>query len=179
MKNRFLVALTTFMMIAVVLFLGLSTFDPSAQAGPIVSGNPSGATDRYLIADGTTVKQIVYVTGGAKTMANTTPVNSSPKCGMYGDLHVAQVVLEGTLTGTNPTLAYKWQTSYDGGTTWVDVGTFTTVNVTTTPLTQRQTVGDIRNATTAVAYGDCWRFQYTFGGTGTVTANFKVTGLEK
>jgi|GEM_PF-5520156 len=178
-KNRFLVALTAFALLFAISFAGLSQFGTQASAGPIEVGQKDGATTRALIQDGSTVRKIIYVTSGVKTMANTTPVSSAPKCGVVGDLHSVQVVLNGTMSGTAPTLALQWQTSYDGGVTWVNVGTLTTINATVTPVTQRQVVSDIRNASTAVSYGDCFRFQYTFGGSGTVTANFAVTGLEK
>lgn len=179
MKNRFITIAATVMVAFALLFAVLAQFGGQVSAGPVVVGNPDGASSRAIIADGTTVKKIVYVAAGAKTMANTTPVASDKVCNVVGDLHEVQVVLNGTMTGTNPTLSLKWQTSYDNGKTWVDVGALTTINATVTPVSQRQVVSDIRNASTAVAYGDCWRFQYTFGGTGTVSADFNVTGLEK
>lgn len=161
-------------------FIAISPVGYNVAAGPEVVGNPDGATSRYLIQDGTSIKRIVYVTTGAKTMVGAnTPVNSDPACGNFGNLHKAQVVLNGTMAGTAPTLAIKWQNSLDGGSTWSDVGTWTTINATTTPLSQNQVVSDISNATTAVAFGDCWRAQYTFGGTGTVVADFVITGIEK
>jgi hypothetical protein len=160
-------------------FIALSPVGHNVAAGPEVSGSPEGASARYLIADGTTVKRIVYVTTGVKTMANTTPVASDPQCGNFGGLHKAEVVLNGTMAGTAPTLTIKWQNSIDGGTTWNDVGTWTAINATVTPLVQSQAVSDILNAATAVAYGDCWRATYTFGGTGTVTADFSIKGIEK
>jgi hypothetical protein len=163
----------------IALVMGVTALGHGAKAGPEVVGNPDGANLRALVSDGESVKRIVYVATGAHTMANTTPVATDPKCGMFGDLHKAEVRLTGTMTGTAPTLAIKWQNSMDGGTTWTDVGTWTTINATVTPASQSQTVADITNNSTAVAYGDCWRVTYTFGGTGTVTANFGVTGLEK
>lgn len=161
-----------------ILFLGLGQIGNQAAAGPEVIGNPDGATARYLIGEGESVKRIVYVEAGVKTMANTTPVASDPFCGNFGDLHRADVVLVGTMAGTAPTLAIKWQNSIDGGAHWNDVGTWTQINSTVTPAAQSQTVADLR-ASTAVAYGDCWRATYTFGGTGTVTANFSISGIEK
>jgi len=150
-----------------------------AEAGPEIVGNPDGAETRALITDGESVRRIVYFAGGSKTMVGAnTPVASDPECGLYGNLHKAEVQLTGGMGGTNPTLAIKWQNSIDGGTTWTDVGTWTAINATVTPQTQTQTVADLA-ASTAVAFGDCWRATYVFGGTGTVTANFSVTGLEK
>ncbi len=171
-------AFTFLIALVVIAFVALSPSGHDAAAGPVIEGNP-GATSRYLVADGTTVKRIVYVASGVKTMANTTPVASDPQCGNFGNLHKAEVVLNGTMAGTAPTLAIKWQNSLDGGTTWNDVGTWTTINATVTPAVQSQAVSDISNATTAVAFGDCWRAQYTFGGTGTVTADFSIKGIEK
>lgn len=152
-----------------------------ASAGPKVEGDTS-LPDRVLMApQGGKIQRIVYVATGSKTMAGAnTPVAGDAKCGQGSfTLYSAEVVLNGTMTGTAPTLAVKWQHSYDGGTTWHDVGTWTTVNATVTPAVQNQVVSDVYNSTTAVAYGDCWRATYTFGGSGTVTANFSITGFNK
>lgn len=154
------------------------TQEPNASAGPEIIGNPNGAEYSAIISSGETVKKIMYFAAGVKTMANTTPVSSGPKCGMFGDLHSAEVRLVGTMGGTNPTLTVLWRNSKDGGLTWNNVGTWTTINATVTPLVQSQTVADLA-ASTAVAFGDCWDATYTFGGTGTVTANIQIYGLEK
>jgi hypothetical protein len=180
-KRRIAYLSTSAVLVLVMLFLGLAQIGNQAAAGPQIVGNPDGSTARYLVADGQggKVKRIVYVAGGVKTMAGAnTPVASDPTCGLSGDLHRADVKLTGTMAGTPPTLAIKWQNSIDGGATWNDVGTWTTINATVTPAAQSQVVSDIVGST-AVAYGDCWRAVYTFGGTGTVTANFSVTGIEK
>lgn len=178
MNRRRYLSITLLVMFA--LMAGGFLFMDRADAGPEVVGNPDGASFRALVAEGDRVDRIVYVSSGAKTMAGAdTPVAGDPKCGIAGTLHEAEVRLTGTMTGTAPTLAIKWQNSMDGGSTWTDVGTWTTINATVTPAVQNQTVADIFNATTAVAYGDCWRVTYTFGGTGTVTANFSVNGLSK
>ena len=149
-----------------------------ANAGPQIIGEQAGATVRALVSQDDQVKRIVYFDAGAKTMANTTPVASDPVCGLNGTLHKAEVQLVGTMGGTNPTLTILWQNSLDGGTTWTSVGTWTAINATVTPATQSQTVADLV-ASTAVAFGDCWRATYTFGGTGTVTANISIKGIEK
>jgi hypothetical protein len=151
-----------------------------AFAGAEIVGNPNGSTVRALVGknDGS-VQRVVYVSQAAYTMADTTPVASQAQCFPGYTLHKAQVVLSGTMSGTAPTLAVKWQNSIDGGTTWTDVGTWTTINATVTPASQSQTVADVSNNTTAVSYGDCWRATYTFGGTGTVTANIGIVGYEK
>lgn len=152
--------------------------DPLASAASI--GNPEGADYRVLVnSNGSDrVKRIIYfkmenhLTGGANT-----PVASGTVCDLAGTFHYAEVKLSGTLAGTAPTLAIKWQNSKDGGATWTDVGTWTTINATVTPASQNQVVSDIA-ASTAVVYGDCWRALYTMTGTG-AAGNFSVTGLEK
>ena len=151
-------------------------------AGPAIAaiGNPDGADLRALVVSNgdDRVKRIVYfkmephASGGANT-----PVVSGTVCNMAGSLHEADVKLSGTMSGTAPTLAIKWQNSKDGGSTWTDVGTWTTINATVTPASQSQVVSDIM-ASTAVVFGDCWRATYVMTGTG-AAANFSVTGLEK
>lgn len=152
-------------------------------AGAEISGNPKGATDRALYVDqsSSSVKRVVFFAAGAQTPAVTsTPVTSSTYCGFGGrTLFSASAYLVGTMTGTAPTLAILWQHSIDGGTTWVDVGTWTTINATVTPAAQNQTVSDIWNSTTAVAYGDCWRAKKQYGGTGSVGANLEVVMIGK
>jgi hypothetical protein len=150
-----------------------------AYAGASVSGQRDGADTRALITvnGSDKVQRIVYfkmenhLTGGANT-----PVASRAYCGIAGDLHYAEVKFTGTLTGSAPTLAIKWQNSKDNGDTWSDVGTWTTINATVTPAVQSQTVADLR-ASTAVVYGDCWRVTYTQGASG--AGNFSVIGLDK
>lgn len=167
-------------------FLGLTQLDHQVGASPSIVGNPANADSRLLIATGERIVQVNYFNTGARTMGNgtstaaaNTPVSSGAKCALYGDLHKVEIRYTGGITGTNPVLTFKWQNSLDGGNTWTDVGTFVGLNATVTPANQVQSVGDIRNATTAVAFGDCWRMTYTFAGSGTVTANFTVKGLDK
>lgn len=161
--------------------LSVANFATDAEAGPEVVGNPSGATSRVLMAPAAngTVKRIVYFSGVLTPVGLNTPIASSPQCGIGGaSLYRSDVILTGTMTGTNPTGALLWQNSIDGGTTWNNVGTWTTINATVTPASQSQTVADLV-ASTAVAYGDCWRFQVTFGGTGSVGANLRIIGFAK
>lgn len=151
-----------------------------AYAGAQIVGDPSQANARALIAvnGSDKVTRIVYfkmanhITGGANT-----PVASSPYCGVAGDLHDAIFKLSGTMAGTTPTLAILWQNSKDDKSSWSNVGTWTTINATVTPASQEQTVADLR-ASTAVAYGDCWRVLYTMTGAN-AAANFSVTGIDK
>ena len=181
MYKRVMVVSGGLMTVLLALFLGLAQFGMSATAGPVEIGKGPESNLRAIVADGQDgdVRRIEYFTTGTKTMSGAnTPVPSIQKCGLSGDLHRADVRLVGTMSGTAPTLAIKWQNSIDGGTTWTDVGTWTTINATVTPAAQSQVVSDIVGST-AVAYGDCWRATYTFGGSGTVTANFSVKGIEK
>lgn len=161
--------------------IGLTQVVHPATAGPEIVGNPN-SPDRLIVAPAanTKTKRIVYFNAGVKTMAGAnTPVASNPTCGL-GDftLYRADVELVGTMAGTAPTLAIKWQHSIDGGVNWKDVGTWTTINSTVTPASQSQVVADIVGST-AVVYGDCWRATYTMGGTGTVTANISIKGIAK
>lgn len=163
-----------------------------AYAGAQILGDPSTANVRALITTNGNdrVERIVYfkmeshATGGANT-----PVASSSYCGLAGMLHEVTVKLSGTMAGTAPTLAIKWQNSKDNKSTWTDVGTWTTINATVTPASQTNTVADsgsivLMNANTPVVtppvvYGDCWRALYTMAGTGSVAANFSVIGIDK
>lgn len=181
-----------FLMVA-LLGVGYSQLSPSSEAyaGAAVSGTRDGANVRALISSGgdDRVRRVVYfqmenhATGGANT-----PVASGKVCGLAGLYHYAEVQLTGTMAGTAPTLAVKWQNSKDNGVTWTDVGTWTTINATVTPANQKNTVADhgdivLMNANTpvttpAVMYGDCWRATYTMTGTG-AAANFAIIGAEK
>ena len=178
-----------------ILSLGAFSFATSqhpadAVAGAAISGVREGSNVRALISSGgdDRVRRVVYfsleshATGGANT-----PVASAKVCGLAGEYHYAEVQFTGTLAGSAPTLAIKWQNSKDNGATWSDVGTWTTINATVTPATQSQTVADIKavvlmNANTpvttpAVMYGDCWRATYTMGAAG--TGVFAIIGAEK
>ncbi len=163
-----------------------------AYAGAKIVGQRNGADMRALVGvnGSDRVWEIIYVSSGSHASAGAnTPVTSSAFCDLPGVYHYAQFDLTGTLAGTNPTLAILWQNSKDNGSTWSNVGTWTTVNATVTPATQSQTVADhgdivLMNANTpvttpAVTYGDCWRVRYTFAGTGNPAGNFKITGMEK
>ena len=180
LKNLRILAAALVLLTAVgaITYLSLA---PSSDRAIASLGNPNGADYRVLVNSGGSdrVKRIIYfkseshASGGANT-----PVVSGTVCDMAGMLHQAEVKLSGTLAGTNPTLAIKWQNSKDGGATWSDVGTWTTINATVTPASQNQVVSDIM-ASTAVVYGDCWRATYTFTGTGNPSGVFSVTGIEK
>ena len=174
-RLRYLVAL------ALLLFLagGFAVFGAFEQNN--VDAAPKGATDRLVERDANGSVRITYFSQAARTpVGANTPIASDPWCAEPGTTYtkfVAQVVLSGTLSGTNPTLAVKWQHSYDGGTNWIDVGSWTTINATVTPASQVQTVSDVAGST-AVAYGDCWRATLTFGGT-SPGGNVSVSGYVK
>lgn len=178
-RNLTVTFLTLFMLVAgLVSYVALQPAG-GAYAGVQTVGDANDANYRAIVASNGTdrVKRIIYfkmephATGGANT-----PVPSSKVCEMAGMLHFAEVKLEGTLTGSAPTLVVKWQNSKDNGVTWSDVGTWTTINATVTPAAQSQTVSDII-ASTAVVFGDCWRATYTMGAGGAGT--FSIIGLEK
>jgi hypothetical protein len=172
------IGLMLFLLAGAFTFASLQS-GPEAYAGASSIGNKDGADVRALVSSNGSdrVRRIIYFemdnhqTGGANT-----PVASGEVCGMAGMLHYAEVKFQGTLTGSNPTLAIKWQNSKDNGQTWSDVGTWTQINATVTPAIQSQTVADLA-ASTAVVYGDCWRVTYTMGAGG--AGNFSVTGIEK
>lgn len=178
-QTWFVFAFCLSLMLAGVVVANQAMPAPDAYAGAEIVGNPDGAADRLIVQSNDRVRRIIYVQAGVHTSPGAnTPVASNPYCDQAGLFHYAEVQLTGTLTGTNPTLAVLWQNSKDGGTTWTNVGTWTTVNATVTPATQSQTVSDIA-ASTAVVYGDCWRVTYTFTGTGNPSGNFKILGMEK
>lgn len=178
-KLRFLIP---FLAVVLMVFAsaGYAHLTQPASAGP----GEHGVWVRGLDQDGN-IREITFFEQSTHAMVGAnTPVVSSAVCGLGEyDLHAAQVTLSGTLTGTSPSVAVKWQHSYDGGTTWQDIGSFVTIDTTavTTPAnsTQRQTVSDIRNASTAVAYGDCQRATLTFTGTGSVGGNIAVKGYNE
>lgn len=182
MRKRITFRLVTFLLLVafVVSIGGMAMLGGTkdAYAGLEVVGNSSGQTHRAIVDQGG-YKRIVYFPVAAYTMAGAnTPVASSTFCGLGAEeVFSAQVQFTGTMAGTAPTLTILWQNSVDGGTTWTSVGTWTTINATVTPATQNQTVSEVYNNTTAVAYGDCWRATYSEGGTGTVVANFSMYGL--
>jgi hypothetical protein len=167
-----------------VLFLALAlvlgaVFTLGNQGGTAAPDGQPQVEQSLNVTNADRVRRVELVDGGLKTMAGAnTPVAGQMECGLTGTLHKAEVQLTGGMGGTNPTLAILWQNSIDRGNTWTNVGTWTQINATVTPQAQAQTVADLV-ASTAVAYGDCWRAVYTFGGTGTVTADFAINHLEK
>lgn len=167
-------------LLAVMLAL---TLGPLLMSAMRADAGPAAPNERYRLAaidpDGI-VRNVVLLEQGDYTMANTTPVAGSPVC-IAGDpdLFAARLTLTGTLTGTNPTLTVTLQSSDDGGTTWMNVGSaFAAINATVTPAggVERVTFADQAGAiNTATVFGNCFRVRYTFGGTGTVTGNVGVT----
>jgi len=180
--KRFLTGRLRYLVIAAVLLFCASGFAISVGFQQNnVDAAPKGATERLVERDANGSVRITYFSQVARTpVGANTPMAGTTWCAEPGTTYtkfVAQVVLSGTLSGTNPTLAVKWQHSYDGGTNWIDVGTWTTINATVTPASQVQTVSDVAGST-AVAYGDCWRSTLTFGGT-SPGGNVSVEGYAK
>lgn len=174
--GRFHVSRFILSMLAVFVFsLAVIGYGRLASAGPA-----GGETlQRYAAVDSSgVVLRSVLVATGAKTMANVTPINSAKHCVGDAAHYTAQVNLNSALTGTNPTLAIELQNSIDNGATWTTVHTFTQINATVTPAQQTVDLADVA-ASTAIVFGDCFRMRYTWGGTGTVTANWSGAGLGK
>lgn len=154
----------------------LGTTQYQANAGP-----QSGKT-LYSVAAVDNNDHVInrVLLDGPVTMVNTTPVAGSTVC-LEGDpdAFAARLTLTGTLTGTNPVFTAVLQSSDDGGTTWTAVGSaFAAINATTTPTggKERVTFADTEagGVNTPVLWGNCFRVQYTFAGTGTVVANVDV-----
>lgn len=150
-------------------FLGVATYRSQANAAV---PNEAPQANSY--------QRIAYVAGGSKTMAGSgTVVAGEWKCGLGANsIYGAEVQFTGDVVGTNHTLDITWQNSWDRGTTTANVGTFPQINASAAAGTERQTVADIVGST-AVAFGECFRVNYALGGSGTVTANFKVNGIAK
>lgn len=159
-----------------LLVAGVGYANQRAQAGP------SDGQDMYRMAaisgDGH-VTHSVLLSQEARTMPNTTPVAGQTAC-IQGDASqfAAQLVLSGTPAGTAPTLAVVLQHSIDNGLSWNTVHSFTVINATVTPAAQLVSFSDVA-ASTAITFGDCFRVQYTWGGSGTVVANVGVQMISK
>lgn len=164
-----------------IMLVTLTGYARLAQPSNAAPGGGSARSAQADVQSADKFQKFVYFNAGAKTMVSGgagTAVSSGSKCGVAGLLHGSVVTITGTLSGTNPTLDFTWQNSKDGGSTWTTVGAFTQVNATVTPSSLSQTVADIIGST-AVAYGDCWRILYTWGGTGSVGGSFGIKGFEK
>lgn len=148
-----------------------------ADAGP---AQPKEQWAVAAISDGGHVDRRILIVPEAKTMAGAnTPVNGSTVC-IAGDADqfAAQLTLSGTMGGTAPTLDVVLQHSIDGGTNWITLVDYTDINATVTPASQYNSWSDVP-ASTAITFGDCYRGRYTFGGTGTVTANIGLALIAK
>lgn len=162
--------------LALLIVASLGLVQMRADAGP---AQPQEQFAIAAINDGGHVDRRVLLTSGTFTMANTTPVNGNTVC-IQGDAKqfAAQLTLSGTMGGTAPTLDVVLQHSIDGGTTWITLKDFTDINATVTPASQYDSWSDVA-ASTAVTFGDCYRGRYTFGGSGTVTANIGLNLIAK
>jgi hypothetical protein len=165
-----------FAILAMLLIMGAIGLTHRAEAGP---GNGVAPNQSADIVSGQTAKQVNYVDAGVHTMPNTTPVSTSPKCSLYGDLHAVEIRLIGTMAGTAPQVTLQWQNSKDGGSTWNAVQTPVVINATTTPAVTNLSAADVKNGLSSTAYGDCWNVKQTWSGSGTVTANYEIVGVDK
>lgn len=182
-RSRFFAVL--FAIALIVGAIGGSSYFASASPshGPAIVNSVDSSA-------GQTAKRVTYVDAGVHTMANTTPVSSGSQCQQYGDLHKIEVRVVGTMAGTAPSLTLQPRNSIDG-VNWTNQGTAVVINATTTPASSTFTFADQRgqsvyNATVAavvtappVAYGECWDILQTWAGTGTVTASYKIVGVDK
>ena len=132
------------------------------------------------IDENSSVRNVVLLDGPV-TGSDTTPVAGESVC-LSGDadLYAARLTLTGTLAGTAPVLTVQLQSSDDGGTTWTQVGSsFAAINATTTPTAGKERVTFADSASgginTPVAYGNCFRVQYTWGGTGDLSGDVSVS----
>lgn len=172
-RLRVLIALA---ILVPMLLMGGAAWYATAVAGP----SSGGVQYRYAAIDGDGyVRNAVLLRQESRTMPNTTPVNGDSIC-LSGDpdQFAAQLTLQGTMGGTNPTLTVVLQHSIDGGRTWHQVHAFTAINATVTPAAQLVSFSDVQSAT-ATTYGNCFRARYTWGGTGTVTSNIGMDLIAK
>lgn len=173
----------------------LSTSQPvDAAAGAVVVGGMDSGNVRAILAPtNTEPKKVIYFDGVVNPSGGTTtPVVSRVSCGWTEQTAFrADAYLTGTMTGTAPTAAIKWQYSLDANGNnphWIDVGTWTTINATVTPASQTNLVYEhdvvivpitTPQVTPAALYGDCWRAVVTFSGTGAVGANLTIVQYGK
>ena len=159
-----------------ILGVGLLGTQLRADAGP---AQPETMYRAAAITGDGRIQKAVLLEQEVRTMANTTPVNGSTVC-IQGDASqfAAQLVNGAAMGGTAPTLDVVLQHSIDGGANWITLNDFTDINATVTPASQYVSWSDVP-ASTAVTFGDCYRVRYTFGGTGTVTADFGVNLIGK
>lgn len=155
--------------LALVLTLGVSSFR-SSDAAP-KSGEITFASAEQN-ADGS-FQNLKLLAQGSRTMANTTPVNGETICldKAYSKF-AAELTLSGTMAGTAPTLIVVLLGSYDK-VHWFTVHSFAAINATVTPAggSERAQFSDVA-ASTAITRPMCYRTQSTWGGSGTVTANY-------
>ncbi len=174
--NRRLRNILAVMLIALMGSYGL--MQHYASAGP---GNKGTMYSVAMVDANEHVIHRTLIAAGVHTMPNTTPVVTDKVC-LEGDpdTFAARLTLTGTMAGTNPVVTNVLQSSDDGGTTWTAVGSaFAAINSTVTPSAgkERITFADTEagGVNTPVIYGECFRVQTTWAGTGTVTANFGIS----
>lgn len=199
MKGKFVTKANVLLLIFMLALAGMTgyarvaptqTVDAAAGA-KVVGGLDSGNVRAILAPTNGQGKRVIYFNGVVTPSGGTTtPVVARASCGWSEQTAFrADAYLTGTMTGTNPTAAIKWQYSLDAGKVgasaahWIDVGTWTTINATVTPASQSNIVYShdtvivpitTPQVTPAALYGDCWRAEVTFGGTGAVGANLTI-----
>lgn len=167
------------LLVALTLALSLGGFyavSHQADAGP-VAGEPAYSV--AMIDSGGRVDNRVLLQRQARAGTNTTPVNGEAVC-ISGDpsQFAAALTIQGTMTGTAPTLTAVLQESIDGGVTWFTLHSFAAVNATVTPATsginssntpvsmEKVSFSDVSGGiSTATTHGTCFRARYTWGGT--------------
>lgn len=162
--------------LALALLIGAGAY--SVDAGP--ASNQEQFRLAMIDSDGTVFRSVMIDDAdGAATGVASTAVTGEMVCvAGAADQFAANLTLSGTLTGTNPTLTTVLQHSIDGGDTWSTAHSFTVINATVTPAAQLVSLADVP-ASTAVTFGDCWRYQYTFGGSGTLSGTINLSFMAK
>lgn len=169
--------MTTFRFLTLALLVALFAGTIGFQQFRADAGPAGGATlyRAAAIDEGGTVRRVVLLDQGVKTMPGTTPIPGETVC-IDGDpdLYAAELTLIGTIgAGTAPVLTVALQNSTDGGVTWRNVGSaFAAINSTVTPAAgqERVTFADQAGAiNTATVYGSCFRVLQTWAGSAATT----------
>ena len=117
----------------------------------------------------TTISADIQTIVAAGTVNGAAQVNSNDRGAII-------TVVTGTVSGTLPTLQVQLQYSFDGGTTWLNLGALTstfalvtgnTIALLVYPVASLSTTtGATQTADLAFVLPKTWRLQYTAGGTG-------------
>lgn len=168
---------------------------PAAAASADATSNPTVTQigTEQMRFNGTSWDRVrnAWNTTTGDTGAKTTTFNGATQTN-FNSLGAYIYVNVGTVSGTSPTMAVQLQGSFDGGTTWVNIGPAAT-NLTTSstndlfivyPANASQAAGTTpvnltTGATNTVAINAplprTWRLTYTIGGT---TPSFTITNVQ-